>query len=210
LSSIDVVLFGIGSSLVVEYAETCRRLGYRIVAAVRNRPDPVFFMDERHIVGVDALAPELRDALCLCPMFTPANRRAATEEAIALGFTFARALIDPSAIVASTTAVGGGSFLNAGCIVGASTVLGEHVVVNRGTTVGHHAALGAFVSLGPGVTVAGHVTVGDGAMIGAGAVVLPHRKIGARAVVGAGAVVVDDVPAGAKVLGNPGRIVEPS
>jgi sugar O-acyltransferase (sialic acid O-acetyltransferase NeuD family) len=208
--SADVVLFGIGSSLVVEYVETCRRLGYRIVAAIRNRPDPVFFEDDTKIVDIGALAPALRDASCLCPMFTPGNRRAAVDEATALGFAFARALIDPTAIVASTTAVGGGSFLNAGCIIGAGTVVGEHVVVNRGTTVGHHAAVGAFASLGPGVTVAGHVTVEDGAMVGAGAVVLPKLTIGARAVVGAGAVVVDDVPAGAKVFGNPGRIVEPS
>lgn len=210
MTSADVVLFGIGSSLVVEYIETCRRLGYRIVAAVRNRPGPVFFADETNIVGTDALAPALRDASCLCPMFTPGNRRAAADEAAALGFTFARALIDPTAIVASTTSVGGGSFLNAGCIIGASAVVGEQVVVNRGTTVGHHAVIGAFVSLGPGVTVGGHVTLGDGAMIGAGAVVLPLVKVGAHAVVGAGAVVVDDVPAGAKVFGNPGRIVEPS
>lgn len=205
----DVVLFGIGSALVSEYVETCRRLGYRIVAAVRNRSDPVYFADDTKIVDVRAVtSTSLADALCACPMFTPANRRAAADEAAALGFTFARALIDPTAIVASTTTIGGGSYLNAGCIVGADSTLGEHVLVNRGATIGHHATLGAFVSLGPSAVLAGCVTVGAGTMIGAGAVVLPLVEIGPNAIIGAGAVVVGDVPAGAKVFGNPGRVVQ--
>ncbi|MDP9105574.1 MAG: acetyltransferase [Candidatus Eremiobacteraeota bacterium] len=205
----DVVLFGIGSALVPEYVETCRRLGYRIVAAVKNRAGPVYLADETKIVDVRAVvASPLSGALCVCPMFRPANRRAAADEAMALGFTFARALIDPTAIVASTTAIGGGSYLNAGCIIGADSTLGEHVLVNRGVTIGHHATLGAFVSLGPSAVLAGCVTVGAGAMIGAGAVVLPLVEIGPNAVIGAGAVVVGDVPAGATVFGNPGRVVQ--
>jgi sugar O-acyltransferase (sialic acid O-acetyltransferase NeuD family) len=203
----NVILFGIGSPLVAEYTETCRRLGYRIVAAVRNRPGPVFFADEGAIVDVRELAPALLRTACLCPMFTPRNRAVAVDEAIALGLAFAPALIDPTAIVASTASAGAGSFINAGCIIGAEAKLGDHVVVNRGATVGHHAALAAFTSLGPGAILAGQVTVGTGAMIGAGAVVLPNVVIGPHAVVGAGTVVVRDVPAGAKVLGNPARIV---
>jgi sugar O-acyltransferase (sialic acid O-acetyltransferase NeuD family) len=203
-----VVLFGIGSTLVAEYTETCQRLGYRIVAAVRNHPGPVHFRDAERIVSVGELAPALRDAACFCPIFTPRHRRAAAEEAAALGLRFPRALVDPTAIVASTAALGGGSFLNAGSIIGAEAVLAEHVVVNRAATVGHHTTLGAHVSLGPGVTVAGYVTVGSGVMIGAGAVVVPEVEIGPNAVIGAGAVVVADVPAGATVWGNPARVVE--
>lgn len=206
----DTVLFGIGSPLVVEYVETCRRLGYRIVAAVTNRPGTVYFADDAVVVDVRELTSPPPDAQCFCPMFTPENRRAAVDEAGALGFTFSRALIDPTAIVASATAIGGGSFLNAGCIIGAEATLGEHVVVNRGATVGHHAALGDFVSLGPGAILAGQVSIGAGVMIGAGAVVLPLITIGADAVIGAGAVVVEDVPPRAKILGNPGRIIEPT
>jgi hypothetical protein len=203
----DVVLFGVGSPLVVEHAETCRRLGYRIVAAVKNRPGHVFFRDEETVADAGELAPVPRDALCVCPLFTPRNRRVAVDEAEALGFTFARALVDPTAIVASTAVIGGGSFLNAGCIVGAEATLGEHVVVNRGASVGHHAAIGSFVSLGPGAILAGQVVIGAGVMIGAGAIVLPMVEIGAHAVIGAGAVVVGDVAAHATVFGNPGRVV---
>ena len=205
----DIVLFGIGSPLVVEYAETCRRLGYRIVAAVRNRPGAVFFENDAAIVDVRELASPPVDAACFCPMFTPDNRRTAVAEAVAFGFTFSQALIDPTAIVASRTTIGGGSYLNAGCIIGAEARLGEHVIVNRGATVGHHAVLGALVSLGPGAILAGDVTLGAGVMVGAGSIVTPLVTIGADAVIGAGAVVVGDVPPRAKVFGNPGRIVEP-
>jgi len=203
----DVVLFGIGSSVVVEYAETCRRLGYRIVAAVKNRPGAVFFRDQATIVDAGALAMVPRDLRCICPIFTPRNRRAAVDEAAALGFAFSLPLVDPTAIVASTAAIGGGSFLNAGCIIGAEATLGEHVLVNRGASIAHHSAVGPFVSLGPGAILCGHAVVEAGAMIGAGAVVLPFVKIGANAVIGAGAVVVGDVPAHATVFGNPGRVV---
>ena len=37
-----IVLFGIGSSIVVEYEETCRRIGVAIVG-IRNRPGPAAF-----------------------------------------------------------------------------------------------------------------------------------------------------------------------
>ena len=203
-----IILFGVGSPLVVEYAETCRRLGCRIVAWVKNRPDPVYVAGGEPIVDARELARPLPDGACFCPLFTPANRRVAVDEATALGFAFTRALIDPTAIVASTAAIGHGSFLNAGCIIGGEARLAEHVLVNRGATVGHHALLGTFVSLGPGAILAGHVTVGPGVMIGAGAIVTPQVTIGADAVIGAGAVVVGDVPPGATVFGNPARVVE--
>lgn len=203
-----IVLFAIGSPIVVEYVETCRRLCRAIGAAVKNYDGPVFFTDAAKVVGVHELTPAVTAWPCFCPLFTPANRFAATTEALALGFVFPEALIDPTAIVASTTTVGGGTFVNAGCIVGAETVIGEHVVVNRGVSIGHHAEIAAFASLGPSVVLGGHVKVGRGATVGAGAVVLPNVEIGEHAVVGAGAVVVAGVPARTKAFGNPARIRE--
>jgi sugar O-acyltransferase (sialic acid O-acetyltransferase NeuD family) len=206
-TSRNVVLFGIGSAIVAEYVETCSRLGYTIAAAVRNRPGPVFFRDERVVADAAALAP-VATWSCFCPLFTPRNRFVATAEALKLGWKFAGALIDPTAIVASSCVIGDGAFVNAGCVLGAELTVHEHVVVNRAAAIGHHVEIGAFASLGPGVIVGGLVTIGAGAMLGAGAVVLPQVTVGAHAVVGAGAVVVRDVPAHGKVLGNPARIVE--
>lgn len=204
-----VVLFGIGSSIVVEYVETCRRLGRQIALAVRNRPGPAFFADAAAIVDVAALT-NVPDLPCFCPMFTPQNRRVASGEASALGLAFRGALIDPTAIVASSSSPGAGTFINAGCIVGANCEVAEHVLLNRGVTVGHHVSLGPFASLGPSAVIGGHVSIGEGAMIGAGAIVLPSVRIGANAIVAAGAVVVRDVPAGTRVMGNPARAVEPA
>lgn len=201
----SIVLFGIGSSIVVEYEETCKRLGYATVG-VRNRPGPVYVNDPAAIVDAGAIPPPLLRTPCACPIFTPRNRFVAHEEARAAGFRFAGALIDPTAIVASSATFGCGTFVNAGCIVGAKVLCAEHVVVNRGATIGHHVEIGPFASLGPGAVVGGWVSIAPGAMIGAGAVLLPKVHVGAHAIVGAGSVVVADVPPHAKVLGNPARI----
>ena len=192
----------------MEYVETCLRLGRAIGAAVKNYDCPVYFRDAARIVGVREVTPAMAAWPCFCPLFTPANRYAATTEALGLGFGFPEPLIDPTAIVASSTAVGGGTFVNAGCVVGAETVIGEHVVVNRGVSIGHHADIAAFASLGPSAVLGGHVKVGHGATIGAGAIVLPNVEIGEHAVVGAGTVVVAGVPARTKAFGNPARVRE--
>jgi sugar O-acyltransferase (sialic acid O-acetyltransferase NeuD family) len=195
-----IALFAIGSPIVVEYEETCGRLGVAIVTGIRNRSGPTFVARSVPIVDAADLRPAHRATPCVVPLFTPGNRVVAVGEAAALGLVFADALIDPTAIVASSARAGRGAFVNAGCILGAHAALGEHVLVNRGTSIGHHAAIDAFVSLGPGVVVAGNVAIGEGALIGAGAIVLPKVRIGAGAVIGAGSVVVHDVPPGAKVL----------
>ncbi len=202
----EVVLFGIGSPLVAEYEETCRRLGISIVAGVRNRPGPTHLGAERPVLDAGALPPAVLAAPCLCPLFTPCNRRDACAEAAAAGFRFAPALIDPTAVVASSSTFGEGTFVNAGCVVGARTRVAEQVVVNRGASIGHHVEIGAYVSLGPSAVICGNVTIEAGATIGAAAVVLPSVRIGAGALVGAGSVVVDDVPAGVRAIGNPARV----
>jgi len=202
-----LVLFGIGSPIVVEYAESCRRLGWSVMAAVKNRDGEVHFDDPDRIVAPSAVGPTLLAHPCLCPMFTPANRATATREAQALGFTFGTALVDPHVITSPTSHIGGASFINAGCIIGATTSIAPHVLINRGASIGHHARIGTCASIGPGAIIGGLVEIGAGAMIGAGAVLLPKVRIGAYAVVGAGAIVTRDVPDRAKAFGNPARVV---
>lgn len=204
----DFVLFAVGSAVVVDFVESCRRSGDGVAAGIANRDVPSFLPD-----GVPALAAaELRPSLlrhpCLVPLFTPANRFAAAGEARQAGFSFPKALVDPTAILASDVAVGGGSYVNAGVVIGAQTSIGEQVFINRAASIGHHGRIGDFASLGPGVTLAGQVTVGRGAMIGAGAVIVPGITIGEHAVVGAGAIVIADVPAYRQVLGRAAALTE--
>jgi sugar O-acyltransferase (sialic acid O-acetyltransferase NeuD family) len=206
----ELVLYGVGSSLVVEYLETCRRLGCHVIAGVKNRSGAVYLAAEIPVVEADSIEPSLRDIPALCPLFTPSNRYAAVREAAAAGFVTSPALIDPTSIVASTTTIGDGSFVNAGSVLGAASSIGDHVVINRGCSIGHHVRIDTFASIGPSVVLGGLVTIGTGAMIGASAVVLPRVTIGAHAIVGAGSVVVHDVAARTKVLGNPARVRESS
>src|SRR5208282_2954403 len=99
------------------------------------------------------------------PLFTPANRAIAAGEAAALGLSFAAPLIDPTAIIASTTRLEPGSYVNAGAIIGAAGRLGRHALVNRGAKLGHHFVAEDFVSVGPGAVIGGQVTIERGAMI---------------------------------------------
>ncbi len=205
----EIVLFGIGSPLVVDYEETCARLGLTLAAAVRNRPGPSYVLDQSAIVDAGTVSAAVLRVPCVCPLFSPENRRTASAEASSAGFRFAAALVDPTALVANSATVGIGSFVNAGCIIGGMARLHRHVVVNRGASIGHHATIEEFASIGPGAVIAGQVEIGAGAMIGAGAVVLPKVRIGAHAVVGAGAVVVREVAPGVTVTGNPARSSAP-
>ena len=208
----SLLLFAVGSPLIVDYEETCRRLEVSIAAAVANRDGAVFFSDPSRVRSVAQLTDALLGEPCLCPLFTPSNREIAVTEAASLGFGFAQPLIDPTAILASTVRLGTGSYVNAGAIIGAEARLGHHVLINRGAQLGHHFLAEDFVSVGPGATIGGQVTIGRGAMIGIGAVIMAQVTIGAGAIVGAGAVVTENVAAGMTVWGNPARIVrqEPS
>jgi sugar O-acyltransferase (sialic acid O-acetyltransferase NeuD family) len=201
------VLFGVGSAIVVDFVETCHRAGYSVVAGIKNHAAPSFLPDMVRLIELAEIEPELLDVSCLCPLFTPINRFKAVAEAKQRGFNFSQALIDPTTILASDVAIGGGSYVNAGTIVGAATTIAGNVIVNRGASVGHHGRIADFVSVGPGVTISGQVTIGRGAMIGAGATVGPRVEIGEHALVGAGAVVLADVPSHRKAFGIPATVV---
>lgn len=203
----DVILFGVGAAIAVDYEETCHRLGLSIVG-VKNRDGEDFLSKSSRIVSVEDAGSDLRKLPCLCPIFTPAQRKIAAEEATAAGFQLAPVLIDPTSTVASSTQIGAGSYVNAACVIGGGGTIGANVIVNRGTGIGHHASIGDLVSIGPGVVIAGHVTIEEGALIGAGAVILPRVRVGAFSTVGAGAVVTRDVAERTLVFGNPARFVK--
>jgi hypothetical protein len=203
-----LVLFGTGSSLLVDYVATCRRLGLTLAGGIVNRDGPSYLPADVEAVQATEVPDALLTTPCLCPLFTPANRRVAVQEASRLGFQFPSSLIDPTAVIADDFETGGGCFLNAGVIVGACTSLGAHVIVNRAASIGHHGRIGDFASLGPGAILTGHVTLGAGAMIGAGAIILPGLTIGENAIVGAGSIVSRDVPAEGKVMGVAARLMQ--
>ena len=204
----SVVIYGVGSPLVVDVEESLARRGVRVSAAIRNFDGESFLLNTSLQLELAAITADIKANPIIVPLFSPANRQHAVNEALKLGFKKAYTLIDPTVSVPQSFVAGQGVFINSGCTLGAASVLEDYVFLNRGACLGHHAKIGRFASIGPGAIVAGQVTIEKGALIGAGAVLLPKIRIGTNAVVGAGSVVTKNVPDNCMVLGNPARIAK--
>ncbi len=204
----DVVLYGVGSPILVDVEESLFRAGIRICAGVQNRAGESFLSDAALVVAPDGVTDEIKARPFLAPLFTPGHRQTAAREAGEMGFHRPFSLFDATVAVPRNLKFEAGLYVNAGCTLGAASEFGVFVFINRGVSVGHHAHFGPFVSIGPGAVVAAYVTLGKGATVGAGAVILPKITVGENAIVGAGAVVVDDVPDHCLALGNPARVAK--
>jgi sugar O-acyltransferase (sialic acid O-acetyltransferase NeuD family) len=203
----SIVLYAVGSPLGADVEESCRRLGVKIAAAVRNFKGRHYLLDASVLREATNVETRLLRFPCVVPLFTPSNRAKAFRQATASGFEIAPALIDPTAIVASSTAIGPGGYINAGAVIGAAVNIGAHVIINRSSSIGHHVQIDSMASIGPAAVIAGFVRVGRGALVGAGAIVLPKIEIGAGCIIGAGAVVTKNIPIGSLAVGNPAKVV---
>ena len=192
--------------MVIDAEESCARAGLRIVVGVRNIAGPAFVTSAVRVIDRAEVTDAERAHGVLIVLFTPGNRRAASEDALRAGFLRAATLIDPTSIVARSAVIGHGVYVNAGAVIAGGCLLGDWVLVNRSASIGHHASLGDYVSIGPGVVLSGNVTVGRGATIGAGTVILPEVEIGANAVIAAGSVVRSPIPANTMAAGSPCRV----
>ncbi|MCZ6605293.1 MAG: acetyltransferase [Alphaproteobacteria bacterium] len=114
-------------------------------------------------------------------------------------------LVDRSANVDPSAAIGAGAQVMRNAVVNVNAVLGLQCVINTGAIIEHDNVLGDGVGVAPGAVLCGRVVCGDNSWIGAGSTVLPHMRIGADAIVGAGAVVTRDVTDGTIVAGVPAR-----
>ena len=201
-------MYGVGSTYVYDIDETLRRLGWPVRGYVANvaggsRPD-----DLHPVVDAADLPGEWRALPVVLVPFTPGHRAAIEREALSLGFTAFPAVVDPSAVVASTVTIGEGAVVNAGVVIGARTTIGRFASVNRSASVGHDVVVEDYASLGPACVVCGTCHIEAGAFVGAGATLVPHVTVGRNAVVGAGTVVLRAVAPHTLVAGNPAKVVK--
>jgi sugar O-acyltransferase (sialic acid O-acetyltransferase NeuD family) len=201
-----IVIYGVGSPMVADVAETCARLKLEVAGWIKNVDAPVYVPAGATVtVPSDTWADLLKHAFVV-PQFTPGQRRVALNDAVGHGFVRPATLIDPTAVVASSTEIGPGSYVNSLANIGAVSRIGQFTFINRGASIGHHCELAEFTSIGPGAVLAAGVRIDRGAVVGAGSVILPGIEIGANAVIGAGANVTRNVPPHTIVMGNPAKI----
>ena len=148
-----IVIYGVGSRLAIDAEETCLRLRRRIMAGIRNVAGPSYVTGKVSVIDAADARYEVRRCEIVLPLFTPANRAAARQEAEKHGFGPLAILVDPTAAVPTSATIAAGVYINAGCAIGGGVALGELVLVNRGAILGHHVALDALVYNGPGEKV---------------------------------------------------------
>ncbi|HEY9007479.1 acetyltransferase [Ohtaekwangia sp.] len=115
--------------------------------------------------------------------------------------------VHPSAIIASSSDMGHGNFIDQGVKVGAGTSIGNHCLLHAGAILGAEVKIGDFVQVGAGSIISAGAEVEEEAFIGSGVTVVSGITIGKGARVGAGSVVVAPVKAGETVFGNPAQKV---
>jgi sugar O-acyltransferase (sialic acid O-acetyltransferase NeuD family) len=115
--------------------------------------------------------------------------------------------IHPSAIIAKSSTIGYGDFIDQGVTVGAAASIGQHCVLHAGVIIGMDAKVGDFVQIGAGSIINSGVAIEDEAFIGSGVTVVSGITVGKGARIGAGSVVIATVKAGDTVFGNPAKTV---
>ena len=120
------------------------------------------------------------------------------------GANFA-SLVHPTAVVASSAALGEGCILCPYSVVSVDATLESFVIVNLHSSVGHDVQIGRCSTLSSHVDLTGRVQLGNRVSVGSSACVLPGVLVGDDATIGAGAVLVRSVPAGTTVYAQPAK-----
>jgi sugar O-acyltransferase (sialic acid O-acetyltransferase NeuD family) len=115
--------------------------------------------------------------------------------------------VHKSAVMATTSTIGYGNFVDMGVKVGAGAAIGQHCVIHAGAVIGIESKVGDFVQIGPGSVISQGVQIEDEAFIGSGVTIVSGITIGKGARIGAGSVVIGAVKAGETVFGNPAQKV---
>jgi len=198
-------IIGVSSPYVWEVLESARRHAFS-VTCIDNLGGASSALPHLEVLGAETP----RQIPFTLGLASAENRGRALIDCATQGFSVPFTLVDPHAVIASTTTLGHCVFVNAGAIVASNTSIGCATNINRSASIGHDNVLGFSVSVGPGAVLAGNITLADFVSVGAGATILPGISVGRGAVIGAGAVVTKDVTGGEVVAGNPARVIAPT
>ncbi len=113
--------------------------------------------------------------------------------------------IHPTAVIARSARLGGGTVVMANAAVNADARVGAGAILNTGCVVEHDCVVGDFAHVSPKAGLGGGASVGRLSHVGLGAVILPRAAVGERCVVGAGSVVLRVVADDTVVAGVPAR-----
>lgn len=117
-------------------------------------------------------------------------------------------IIDPTAIISSTSTISLSTFISSNVIVNAFVKIGQGCILNTSSIIEHESVVGNFSHIAPGVVLCGNVCVGELTFIGANTVVKQGIKIGSNVIVGAGSVVLTDIPDNQVWVGNPAKRIK--
>lgn len=196
---------GFGREVVHWARDAWPDCGERMAGFLSSEPRPVApHLHDFAVLGdPETFVPQPGDAFLLA-IGIPGIRRKVAESLEARGATFLT-LVHPTAVVASTASIGGGSILCPFSIVSDSARIGRCTLMNYHSSLGHDAFTGDFAVLSPYATLGGGAHVGDDVFLGLHASVGPGKRIGPRSKVSANSAALADAPANSLIHGVPGR-----
>ena len=130
------------------------------------------------------------------------NRKRVINELYNDGFSIP-IIINPSAIIPTSTEIGCGTCIISGVVVNNDVVVGEGCILNTNSSIDHHCNIGNYTHIAPGVTIAGHCNIGECCLIGAGSTIINGITIVDDVIIGAGGVVVEDILEPGTYIGVP-------
>ncbi|WP_052169735.1 hypothetical protein [Pseudobutyrivibrio ruminis] len=116
-------------------------------------------------------------------------------------------LIDPSATLSDSVAMGEGNVICAGAILTVDVKIGNQNLINFNCTVAHDSTLGDFNTLNPNANISGACTLGNLIEVGTGSQIVQGKTIGDETHIWAGSCVIKNTKGRCEVVGVPAKTV---